>query len=287
MNGLLMYIAESGPPTSIQAGPVLHLGGIAITNSILYGWISVVVMFVLLTWAARKVTVRPKGGAVQFVEAGVEFIVSTMESAFEDKSRARKYMPFFVTLFFFLLINNWLGLVPGVGEAVHIGETPLLRPFTADFNGTLAAAVVTMAMIYWSSMREFGSVRRYFRHFFAGSPKNPLYFFIGILEMFSNLMRIASLSLRLFLNIAIGEIIIGVFGYLGQLLAPATIAPFFLFDLFEGALQAFIFTVLSIMYLAAATNEAGHEAHAGREVLTEGSVPETIDESPAHAGAVS
>lgn len=288
MMPLLALLADSGPQVSIAPGGIIHIGDLTITNSILYGWVSIAVMLVVLISIARRVTVRPKGGAVQFIEVGVEFVINTIGSAFDDKAVARRYAPFFVTLFFFLLINNWLGLIPGVGEALHVGATPLLRPFTADFNGTLAAAVVTMFVVWRASAHELGGFRKFLRHFFAGSPLNPLYLVIGILEMFSHLMRIVSLSLRLFLNIAIGEIVISVFAYLGHLIAPLTAAPFFLIDSFEGALQAFIFTVLSIMYLAAAVNHGGHEeAATDHDPLTELNRPERISEGSVSAEAIS
>ena len=287
MKLLSWFMADSGPSVHITPLTVLHFGPVTITNSILYGWICLAVMITILILLARRVSVKPKGGAIPLLEVGAEFIATTVTSAFEDKARARKYVPFFVTLFFFLLVNNWLGLLPGVGDALHIGDSPLLRPFTADLNGTLAAAAATMIFIYVASVREFGSFRKFFRHFFAGSPLNPLYFSIGILEIFSNLMRVVSLSLRLFLNVAIGEVIIAIFGYLGHVLASVTSTPFFLFDLFEGALQAFIFTLLSVMYLASATNHASHEAaHAEGEGLTPERTAETIEEHTAQADVI-
>src|SRR5262249_5599916 len=150
---------------------------------------------------ARKVTVRPKGGVVQFIEVGVDFITNLVENSFENKETGRKYVPFFVTLFFFILLNNWLGLLPFVGEGFQSEGNPLLRPFTGDLNGTLAIGVVTMLFVYGASIREAGGPIKYLRHFFIGSPLNPLYFVIGLLEMFTDLTRVLSLSLRLFLNI--------------------------------------------------------------------------------------
>lgn len=275
---LLQHVAESGPAVHIAPGSVLHVGGITITNSILYGWICITFMTVLFIGIARRVTVKPKGGLVQFIELGVEFMTSTVQSGFSDKARARKYLPYFVTLFFFLLMNNWLGLLPGVGEALTIHGIPLLRPFTGDFNGTLAVAVVTMITVYAASAREAGGVGKYLRHFFVGSPLNPMYLVIGILEMITDLMRAVSLSLRLFLNVTIGEVIISVFAYLGHTFAaPLTAAPFTLIELFVGALQAYIFATLSIMYLAAVANHTEHED------LIEAEVPETMGASPAAA----
>ncbi len=253
--------AESGPSIHVAPTGVFHLGGIEITNSILYGWICTAVIIAFLIWVARQVTVKPKGGVIQFIEAGADFITNLVTSGFDDKSRARKYIPFFVTLFFFLLISNWLGLVPGVGEALNVGGSPVFRPFTADLNGTLAAGVFTMAFVYAASIREAGGPIKYLRHFFIGSPLNPLYLVIGILEMFTDLTRVFSLSLRLFLNVTIGEIVIAVFTYLGHFAAPVTALPFTLIELFVGALQAYIFTVLSLMYLAIAVNHASEHGH--------------------------
>jgi len=260
MNSLTSRFADSGPAIHVAPAGVFHLGGVAISNSVLYGWIAGLIITTFLVIVARKVTVRPRGGAMQFIEAGADFISGLVENAFDDRKRGRKYVPFFVTLFFFILLNNWFGLIPGVGEAFHRGDNPLLRPFTADLNGTFAMGIVTMIYVYASSIRESGGLKRYFAHFFVGSPLNPLYFIIGILEMLTDLTRVFSLSLRLFLNVTIGEIVIAVFSYLGHVAAPLTALPFTLVELFIGALQAYIFTVLSVMYLAIAVNHAGHHA---------------------------
>jgi F-type H+-transporting ATPase subunit a len=276
MKDLLRQFSDSGPAVHIAPGGVLHFGNVVITNSILYGWICILFMSIMLILIARHVTVKPKGGLIQFIELGAEFMTATVQSGFSDKQRARKYLPYFVTLFFFLLINNWLGLLPGVGEALTIHGVPLLRPFTGDFNGTLAVGVVTMVTVYIASARESGGVKKYLRHFFVGSPLNPLYLLIGILEMITDLMRAVSLSLRLFLNVTIGEAIIAVFAYLGHTYAaPITAAPFTLIELFVGALQAYIFATLSIMYLASVANHAEHDS------LTEAELPETMGASPA------
>jgi len=257
IGGVLQRFAESGPAIHVAPNTAFQVGGWTVTNSMLYGWITALMLIVLLVSVARKVTVRPKGGVVQFIEYGAEFITNLVTGAFDDKKRGRKYVPFFVTVFFFILLNNWFGLIPGVGEAIHRGDNPILRPFTADLNGTFAIGIVTMLYVYYSSVRESGGVVKYFKHFFIGSPLNPLYLIIGLLEMLTDLTRVFSLSLRLFLNVTIGEIVIAVFAYLGHIAAPLTALPFTLIELFIGALQAYIFTTLSLMYLAIAVNHAG------------------------------
>jgi F-type H+-transporting ATPase subunit a len=135
-----------------------------------------------------------------------------------------------------------------------------------------------MIFVYAASIKEAGGPFRYLRNFFIGSPLNPLYFLIGLIEIFTDLTRVLSLSLRLFLNITIGEIVIAVFAYLGSFAAPLTALPFTLLEIGVGALQAYIFTVLSTMYLAIAVNHANEHAEFSDKHgnLTEDGVPETI-----------
>lgn len=271
---MTQLFADAAPNVHVAPAEVLKIGDLAITNSILYGWICAVVIIILLSLVARRVTVKPRGGLIQFIELAVEFISNLVENSFDDKKIGRKYVPFFVTLFFFILLNNWLGLLPFVGEGLRSGENPLLRPFTGDLNGTFAIGLVTMLLVYVASVHESGGFKKYLNHFFAGSPKNPLYLVIGLLEMFTDLTRVLSLSLRLFLNITIGEILIAVFAYLGNVAAPVTALPFTLLEILVAALQAYIFVILAVMYLAIAVNHSS--AHDEEENLTEEPKTETM-----------
>lgn len=287
MINLLSRFADSGPVVHVAPGTDFTLFGAHITNSILYGWIIAIVTTVVLVVVARRVTVRPKGGLVQYVEAIAGFLVDTVEGAFIDKKTARKYVPFFLTLFFFILLHNWSGLVPGVGDALQVHGHPLLRPMTADLNTTVALGLVTMGIVYIASIREAGGFKKYIRHFFMGSPLNPLYLVIGIIEMITDVTRAFSLALRLFLNMAIGEIVIAVFAYLGSLLAPGSLLspvaafPFTLLELGVGALQAYIFVILAVNYLAISVNgSAEHEQHD----LTEVAGTETIEVDSGRVG---
>lgn len=263
------FAADNGPTLHVAPGQVWEIGGWSITNSILYGWICALLIAALMIWVARRVSVRPKGGIVQYIEAGVEFIQNLVVTAFDDPKVGRKYAPYFVTLFFFILFNNWLGLLPVVGEGFRSGDTPLFRPFTGDWNGTLAMATITMIFVYVASVKESGGILKYLRHFFVGNPLHPFYFFIGLLEMVSDLTRVVSLSIRLFLNVAIGEMVIAVFAYLGQVAAPLSALPFTLIELGVGALQSYIFVLLGVMYLAIAVNHSQqHDAEGHDEELT-------------------
>jgi F-type H+-transporting ATPase subunit a len=263
---MLNSLFASGPVIHVAPGVVMRIAGVNITNSILYGWICTIAIIITFVIVAKMVRVKPRGGFIQIVEAGVEFISNLVTNAFDDKKVAAKYTGYFVTLFFFILFNNWLGLLPIVGEGIQSNSFPLFRPFTADLSATFALGLITMIVVYTASVRESGGLKRYMEHFFVGSPKNPLFLIIGALEMLTDLTRVISLSLRLFLNVTIGEIVIAVFAYLGHILAPITALPFTLIELFIGALQAYIFTVLATMYLAVAVNHS----QVNEENLTEG-----------------
>jgi F-type H+-transporting ATPase subunit a len=273
----LSNFADSGPVVHVAPGTDFTVAGFAIANSMVLGWAVTLIMAIVLSMIARRVTVKPKGGIVQYVEAGVTFVVDLVEGAFTDKETGRKYVPFFVTLFFFILLNNWSELIPGVGDGINIYGHPFLRPLTSDLNLTVVMGLVTMLLVYRWSIREAGGFMNYVKHFFIGSPLNPLYLVIGIIEMITDLTRALSLALRLFLNMAIGEIVIAVFAYLGGLLAPGsllspiTALPFTLLELGVGALQAYIFVILAVNYLAITVNSA--HSH---DNLTEESSPETI-----------
>ncbi|HEY4160615.1 MAG TPA: F0F1 ATP synthase subunit A [Candidatus Saccharimonadales bacterium] len=283
LSGLGGFAAD-GPNVHVAPDTDFTLFGLHISNSMLWGWIVCLLAALLLAGAARRITVKPKGGILQYVEALVTFVVDLVENAFNDKAVGRKYVPFFVTVFFFILLNNWSELIPGVGDAIQIHGHPFLRPITADLNMTVAIGLVTMGVVYTASIKEVGGLRKYIRHFFIGSPLNPLYLVIGLIEMLTDLTRAFSLALRLFLNMTLGAIVIDVFAYLGALLAPSSILapiaalPFTLLELGVGALQAYIFVILGVNYLAIAVNSAhDHDEHEG---LTEAAAAETIQAAP-------
>jgi F-type H+-transporting ATPase subunit a len=252
----LFAASSSGPTVFVAPSQLTRIFGWPITNSEVYGWGIILLIIVTFLIVARKVKLHPARGFVGLVEEGVNFIIRLVESSFSNPKVGRKYVPYFVTLFFFILFNNWSELTPLIGDAFKGGGSPLLRPWTADLNATLAMGLITMGLVYYASVKESGGLRIYLRHFFVGNPKNPLYLVIGMLEMLTDLTRVISLSLRLYLNVTIGMIVIDVFAYLGHVLAPISALPFYLIEIFICMLQAYIFTILSVMYLAVAVNHA-------------------------------
>lgn len=258
MTGLLNnFAAESGPHISIAAEKLFQLGPFAISNSHLHGWISGIIISVILISAARKVGLKARGGVVQFVEMGAQFIVGILESNLGNRKKAYKYAPIFTTIFFFVLLNNWLGLMPGVGPAIEINGVPAFRPFTADLNGTIALAISGVVLVQMIAIKETGGLN-HLKHYFGGNFTNPINIFVGILEMFGELTRVFSLALRLFFNVLIGEILISIFTFLGKVGSPIITLPFIAMEIFVGLVQAYIFTMLCATYLGIATSHGEH-----------------------------
>lgn len=261
IRNLLSGLAAEGPHISIAPEHVLTAGPLQLTNSHLYAWVCAVAIGVLLITAARKVRVNATGGVAQFVEIGTDFVIGLLQSTLGSRKKAVRYAPLFASIFFFVLLNNWFGLLPGVGPAIELNGAPLFRPFTADLNGTLALALVGIVMVQYLAIKESGGLN-HLRHYFGGNFKNPINIFVGVLEMFGELTRVISLSLRLFFNILIGEILISIFTYLGNIGSPITTLPFITMELFVGLVQAYIFTMLLATYLGIATaHETHEEAH--------------------------
>lgn len=267
INVLNLVATESGPSVHIAPAGLFEIGGHTITNSMLFAWVCSLIIIVLLVSVAKKMTLRPKAGFTQLVEIGTDFITKVLEGAMGDHDKAIKYAPYFVTIFFFIALSNILGLLPGVGEAFTYNGAPAFRAFTADLNGTFAAAVISMVMIQYFAIRESGFVK-HLRHYFVGKLWNPLTYLIGVYEVLNELVRVFSLALRLFLNVAIGEIIISVFAYLGKFAAPLTSFPFLFLELGVALLQAYIFVMLSVTYLSLAISH-GHDETDALEATAE------------------
>ena len=259
------FAEESSIHVSLKAEHLFDLGPLAITNSILYGFICSVVIASIMVLAARKISLRPsKGMFHNVIEYIVDFIINLLEGAFGSRAKAAKFAPYFGVYFIFIIFSNLLALLPLVGESVFYEGAPglktvLFRPFTADLNGTIALAVIAILMVQYLSIKEQG-LKGHFQHYFSDKPANPINAFIGVLEVFGEFTRMLSLSLRLFLNTAVGEILVAVFTSIiisgGR--TPLAVIPIFMFEGLVAFIQAYVFTVLAGTYLSLAIAHADH-----------------------------
>jgi len=267
---IYLFASEHGPHISLKAEKIFEVAGFSVTNSMIYGVLIALTTLGVGVAAAKKAGIKPLAGLTQFFEIFMEFMLSMLEQVFGDKKKAVKYAPIFGVFFIFIVFSNVMGLLPIVGEGVTIDGTPVFRPFTADLNGTLAMAIIAIIFVQYFSIKESG-LMGHFRHYFTDKPLNPINLFIGILEIFGELTRIMSLSLRLFLNTAVGEILIAVFAFVGAQGSSFTILPIVLFEVLVALIQAYVFTVLSATYLALAIQHVDShedETHADKAQLS-------------------
>ncbi len=266
MLGALTNVVAAATDIHVSLKPetVLQVGNVSISNAMVYGILTAIFTGWLLIWANKKITVKSGKGFAVIIELLVEFMINTLEGAFSSRKKAIKYTPIFAAFFIFIFFSNLLELLPLVGPGLTAGGSPLFRPFTADYNGTVALAVIAILTVQVLSIRAQG-VKGHLEHYFTNKPLNPLNMFIGLLEVFGELTRVLSLSLRLFLNMAVGEILITVFTSLvisdGR--TPLAAIPIFVFETLVAGIQAYVFTVLSATYLSLAImhahDEDGHD----------------------------
>lgn len=243
----------------LHAEKLFTIGGLPVTNAMLLGWIVSVLLVLSLVKSAKKVKLNAGNGFLAVVELAVDGITNLANNVMHDRARARKYAPFLLTLFFFILINNWFGLLPLVGTVSWNGQ-PLLRAWTSDLTGTLAIAVSSIIIIQIYAIREL-KIGGYFKHYFSNKPWNPVNLFVGLLEVLGEFTRMASLSLRLFGNIFAGEVLLLVLASITSLGSPIATLPFIFMELFVGLIQAFVFVMLVIVYLTLAVSSHDEESH--------------------------
>lgn len=256
----LHQFASGGIHVSLKAEPIQQVGDFVITNAVIYGVLCSILLGVILLVAARKTTYRPgKSKLASAIEMVMEFIINLLQGPFGTREKAAKFAPYFSAFFLFILFSNLMGILPLVGPAIHVEGIPLFRPLTADLNGTIAMSVTAIVLVQVLSIKEQG-LKGHLKHYFSDKPWNPINFFIGILEVFGEVTRILSLSLRLFLNTAVGEILIAVFTSMiaPDGMTPFAVIPIWLFEMLVAGIQAYVFTILTGTYLGLAIQHADH-----------------------------
>lgn len=272
-------MAQTGPHISIKAEPVAHIFGFNVTNSLLASAL-VTVLFTLLALYYHSQS-QKKDKSLAFY--AIHGIVDTLHGLFKS-ILGKNLHPFFSLLcafFFFIIMNNWFGLLPFVNslyvepitipasakhsvagtekdKANHAVQTdvipdnkakeehskavPLLRGGTADLNTTLALALLTVLFTQYMGFRYLGALD-HLKKYASG---------IGLLEAFSELSRILSFSFRLFGNIFAGEVMLAVLAFLIPIWIIPAQTPFFFLEVFVGFIQAVVFAMLSAVFISLA-----------------------------------
>ncbi len=245
----------------------VNLGVLSINRAVLYLFLAAVLTIVTMVWISRRMHARPNR-----IQTAVEVIYSLMRDNITrgnmPDSMAAKWFPFLGTLFLFIWYCNLIGYIPlptNTEQKFNVFGAQIpsfaLYAATANISVPLVLALVVFVSFNWVGVRAQGPIG-YLKSLIPAGIHGPMAVLIGGLEIISTLMRLLSLTIRLFANILAGHLIIlfmaGGLGvilglqFLGWFTLPFGIAVY-LFELgLVATLQAFIFATLSAIYIGGA-----------------------------------
>lgn len=240
---------------SLAAEKIFHLGPIPLSNTLITSWLILLTIGIILIIISKAIGKLIPSRSQNIVEFVIESLLKLFDSITQDRRLTKKFFPLVATIFIFVILSNWVEILPGVGtiglkENHHL--VPIFRSPSTDLNFTLALAITTVLGIQFFGITLIG-FSKYLGKFF--NFKNPIKLFIGLLEIISELIRILSFSLRLFGNIFAGQVLLIVIAFLIPFIAPL---PFYCLEIFIGFIQALIFSMLSLVFLTAAVKIEAH-----------------------------
>ncbi len=239
--------------------------GWAITNAMATGWVMSALLVILVLWLIGKPAVVPSKG-----QAVIESLIEGLRGIFEPIVGPKAFpaaFPLLITFFVFILFHNWMGLLPGVGTMgwgydvdghFHLTRA-LIRPHNADFNGTIALALISFGA--WAIIVfRFAGPALIIQDLFgnkADKSETPgwlypilslVFLVMGFIEVFSIVIRPFTLSVRLFGNVCGGENLLHGTGFF---------FIFYFMELLVGVIQALVFTLLTAVYIGLLCNHEG------------------------------
>lgn len=244
----MIQFASTMPEISISPQTLFNVGPLAITNSQVLGAIGVALLLGVMFFTVRAIKKGSRSRLMHLVMMLFENLYDTTVEVLGDKQVARKVIPLAVTLMLFFMVNNWLGILPGVGSITWHGHE-LFRGVAADLNTTLALAIISMTTVQiWAIKRRgfFGNIGRYIHN----PIKDPMHAFEGFLELIAEFSRTAALAFRIFGNVFGGEVLLSVIAFLTSYAAPLALPVFYCLELFVGAVQAYVFFMLTIAFIS-------------------------------------
>ena len=244
---------------SLTGEPLFHVGPLSYTNAHLTMAIVIAILAGLAWFVTRDLRDRPSPlqNLVEILVQGLDdFVVSI------GGTGSRKYLPLFGSLFLFIVFSNWLSVLP------FIGQVKFLHSPTADYHINFG-----MALVAWVAYQTEG-----FRHLKLDYPKRwfnlsgfkdgpvigAIFILVGFIELFSELFRVLTLTLRLWGNVLGGEIMLIVMS--GLFLVPGLALPFVGLEVFIGLVQGLVFALLVLMYFVLAIESHDEEHEEGSDI---------------------
>jgi len=263
-------LALPTPKVELPAPVLFNVAGVPITNTLLASWLSIVVLVVLFYVCTRKMKLVP-GKLQNLAEMAVEALLNFVKSVAGEKY-AKLLFPVVATIFIYVITNAYLALLPFFGtigfKMIVAGQeefVPLFRAANTDINVPLSIAVMSFIFVelwgmkslgtfrYLGEFFNFGQISRGIKELFKGKIRPAvtniafgfINLFVGVLEVFSHLIRIISFTFRLFGNMTAGEMLLLVSAFLIPLIFSI---PFYGLELLIGFIQALIFAGLTLVF---------------------------------------
>jgi len=264
--------------STLFAEPIYHIGSFTITNALFTSWIVVFVLIVISIAIRLRLKQIPKG-IQNFFEILIDGALSLCDQVTGNRKITNKAFPIVFTIFLIVLLNNWMGIMPfggfGIIEMTEHGKLfiPLIRSGTADINGTLPLAIMSViganlfgifSIGLWKTINKYvnlkalGSIFTTIRKDPMILMTAPIMFAVGFLELVGEFAKVASLSFRLFGNVFAGEVLLA---SMGAIIAYVLPTPFLILEVLVGVIQAFIFSILTLVYYTIASQD--HEEEHG------------------------
>ena len=273
------FLNISRPHVELPSEGLFEVAGFPITNTLIASWFSIIVLVVLFYVCTRKMKLIP-GRLQNLAEMAAEMLLNFVEGV-AGKKNARLIFPVVATIFIYVITNAYLALLPFFGTIVVTGQegtaVPLFRSANTDVNVPLSIAVMSFVFVEFWGMKSLGAfhylgeffnvgqIGRGIKELFRGKVRPAITnigfgfinLFVGLLEVFSHLIRIVSFTFRLFGNMTAGEILVLVSVFLIPFIFTI---PFYGLELLIGFIQAFIFAGLTLIFGIIAIRPAHEEA---------------------------
>lgn len=228
---------------ALTGEPVFRFLGIEFTNTFILAIICAFLIMIAFSFALRKKEIVP-GKMQNFFEFILETIFGIFDSMTGDRKKTEEIFPLSATLFIFILVNNLIEVIPG------LGVFKFLRSPSSDLHFTLALAIFSMGFIHFAAIKKLGGVH-YLKKFIK--LESPIMFFVGALEAMGEVTKTASLGIRLFGNLFAGEILLMIVSFMVPYIVPL---PFLGLELFVGFIQALVFSsLITVFYVFTTTEE--------------------------------
>jgi len=249
---------------SVGAEKVFSIGGFTVTNALLTGIAGTILTVAVLVYVVICMRLGKYNRFVGLVQWVFEGLLRQINDILPDRRLARKMTPLAMTIFFVVMFNYWLSVLPGL-DTIKVNGVPILRSMAADLNFTLGLAIITFVTVQLYAIKYlgvFGNIGRYLRNPF----KNPIGAFEGILEIIGEFSRGVALALRLFGNAFAGEVLLVVILLLTSYVATVILPFFMLFELFIGFIQAYVFFVLTLIFTSLAVEHGGEHDEGSEQI---------------------